>query len=100
MVTTAQQHDANTLYWLQTVPGLGTLLSRVLLYEMHAIARFPRVQDFVSDCRLVTCAQESAGKRSGTSGTQIGHASLTWAFSAAAVLVLRNHPAGQKSLAR
>jgi transposase len=97
---TAQQHDANTLYVLQTVPGIDKILSRVLLYEMHDIARFPRVQDFVSSGRLVTCAKASAGKRYGTSGTKIGNASLTWAFSEAAVLFLRNHPAGQKYLAR
>jgi len=100
IVTTAKQHDANTLYLLQTVPGIGKILSLVLLYEMHAIARFPRVQDFVSYGRLVKCAQESAGKRSGTSGTKIGNAYLKWAFSEAAVLFLRNNPAGQKYLAR
>src|SRR5512132_3039729 len=38
----AQHHDANTLYLLQTVPGIGKILSLVLLYEMHDIARFPR----------------------------------------------------------
>src|SRR5262249_9595694 len=53
IVQTAKQHDANTLYLLQTVPGIGKILSLVLLYEMHDMARFPRVQDFVSYCRLV-----------------------------------------------
>ena len=100
MVTTAKQHDANTLYWLQTVPGIGKILRLVLVYEMPDIARFPREQDFVSSCRLVTCARESAGKRYGTSGTKIGTADLTWAFSEAAVLCLRHHPAGQQSLVR
>lgn len=100
MVTTAKPHDANTLYVLQTVPGLGQILSLVLLYEMHDLARFPRVQDFVSYCRLVKCAKASAGKRYGTSGTKIGHAYLKWAFSEAAVLFLRNNPAGQKYLVR
>jgi transposase len=100
IVTTAKQHDANTLYLLQTVPGIGKILSLVLLYEIHDVARFPRVQDFVSYCRLVKCAKESAGKRYGTSGTKIGNAYLKWAFSEAAVLFLRNNPAGQKYLAR
>src|SRR5262249_48177093 len=97
---TATQHDAHTLYVLQTVPGLGKLLRLVLLEEMHDIARFPRVQDCVSSCRVVTCAKALAGKRPGTSGTTNGHASLTWAFLEAAGLCLRNHPAGQKYLAR
>jgi transposase len=96
----AKQDDANTLYLLRTVPGIGEILSLVLLYEIHDIQRFPRVQDFVSYCRLVKCAKASAGKRYGTSGTKIGHASLKWAFSEAAVLFLRNNPPGQKYLTR
>jgi len=100
IVKTAKQHDANTLYRLQTVPGIGKILSLVLLYEIHHIDRFPRVQEFASYCRLVKCAKESNGKRSGTSGAKIGNAHLTWAFSEAAVLFLRENPAGQKFLAR
>jgi transposase len=100
IVQTAKQHDAQTLYRLQSIPGIGKILSLVLLYEIHDISRFPRVQDFVSYCRLVKCAKESAGKRYGTSGTKIGNAYLKWAFSEAAVLFLRNNPVGQKYLAR
>ena len=88
------------LYRLQAVPGIGKILSLVLLYAIHDIARFPRVQDVVSYCRLVKCAKESAGKRYGTSGTKIGNAYLKWAFSEAAVLFLRDNPAGQNYLAR
>jgi transposase len=100
LVQTAKQHEAHTLSVLQTVPGIGTIRSLGLLDAMHAMARFPRGQDGVSSCRLVTGAQESAGQQYGTSGTKVGHAYLQWAFSAAAVLFLRNNPAGQKSLAR
>jgi transposase len=100
IVQTAKQHAPQPLYRLQSVPGIGKLLRLGLLYEMHTIDRFPRVQDFVSYCRLVTCAKESAGKRYGTAGTKRGNASLTWAFSEAAVLFLRNHPAGQRYCAR
>jgi len=100
IVKAAKQHDANTLYLLQTVPGIGKILSLVLLYEIHDIQRFPSVQDFVSYCRLVKCAKESAGKRYGTAGAKMGNAYLKWAFSEAAVLFLRDHPAGQKYLTR
>jgi transposase len=100
LVQTAKQHDAQTLYRLQSVPGIGKILSLVLLYAMHDITRFPRVQDGVSYCRLVKCAKESAGKRYGTAGAKIGNAYLKGAFSEAAVLFLRNNPAGQKYLAR
>lgn len=100
ILKTATHHDANTLYLLHTVPGIGKRLSLVVLYDIHEINRFPRVQDVVSDCRLVTCAKASGGKRLGTSGATIGNAHLKWAFSEAAVLFLRDHPAAQKSLAR
>jgi transposase len=100
LLKTANHHDANTLSLLQTVPGIGKILSRVLLDEIHDINRFPTVQDFVSSCRLVKCAKESAGKRLGTAGTKIGNAHLQWAFSEAAVLCLRDHPPAQKYLAR
>jgi transposase len=97
---TATQHNTNTRYLRRTVPGIGEILSLVLRYEIHALHRFPRVQAFVSYCRLVTCARESAGKRYGSSGTKIGTADLPWAFSEAAVLFLRGNPAGQQYLAR
>jgi transposase len=100
ILQTAKKHDAHTLYLLQTVPGIGKILGLVLLYEIHDIRRFPRVQDFASYCRLVKCSKESGGKRLGTSGKKIGSAHLKWAFSEAAALFLRNNEPGQKYLAR
>jgi transposase len=100
IIKAAKHQDANTLYLLQTVPGIGKILSLVLLYEIHRIDRFPSVQDFASYCRLVKCSKESGGKRVGTSGAKIGNAHLKWAFSEAAVLFLRNNPQGQKLLTR
>jgi transposase len=100
ILKTAKQQDAHTLYLLQTVPGIGKILSFVPLYELHDIARFPRVQGFASYCRLVKCAKESADKRLGTSGKKIGNAHLKWAFSEAATLFLRHNPDGERLLAR
>jgi len=100
VLATAKEHHTNTLYLLRTVPGIGEILSLVLLYEIHDIHCFPRVQDFVSYCRVVKCAKESAGKRYGTGGSKIGNAYLKWAFSEAAVLFLRDNPLGQKYLTR
>src|SRR5439155_8373747 len=57
-------------------------------------------QDFVSYCRLVKCAKESAGKHYGYAGAKIGNAHLKWAFSEAAVLSLRQNPAAQQYVAR
>jgi transposase len=63
LVQTAKAHDAQTFYRLRSIPGVGTILALVLLYDIHDIRRFPRVQEFVSYCRLVKWAKESAGKR-------------------------------------
>jgi transposase len=92
----APPHDANTLSLLRTRPGMGELLRLVLLDALPAIQRFPRVHDVVASWRLVTCAKEAAGTRSGPAGTKLGHASLRWAFAEAAVFCLRHHPPGQK----
>jgi hypothetical protein len=94
------RRDITTRSLRRTVPGMEAILSLVLLDDIHAIQRVPRVHEVVSSCRLVTCAKASAGKRYGTAGTQIGHASLTWAFSEAAVFFLRHTPPGQTWLVR
>ncbi len=98
IVRTAKEHDPNTLSLLLTVPGIGKILSLLILYEIHDIERFKRVQDFLSYSRLVKCTKESAGKKYGTGGGKIGNAHLKWAFSEAAVLFLRKNIAGQKYL--
>jgi hypothetical protein len=100
LVKTAKAPEAQTCSRLRSMPGGGKILALVLRDASHEIHRFPRVQDVASSCRLVTWAKEAAGKRSGTGGTTIGQADLQWAFSAAAVLLLRHHPLGQTSLAK
>jgi len=92
----AKSHDPQALYRLRSVPGIGPIISLVILYEIGDIRRFPRVQDFASYARLVKCSKESAGKRYGTGGGKIGNVHLKWAFSEAAVLFLKGNPAGMK----
>jgi hypothetical protein len=100
MVKAAKPHDAKTLDLRQTGPGIGKSLRLVLLDAIHDLQRCPSVQEFVAYGRLVKGANASAGQRYGTAGATMGHASLQWAFSAAAVRFLRDHPAGQKSRTR
>ena len=95
---TAKAHDVQTFARLQSVPGIGQILARVILYEIQDSARFPRVQNFVSYCRVVKCAKESGGKRLGTSGKKIGNVHLRWAFAEAAVLFLRQNQLGKEYL--
>jgi transposase len=99
LTRSAKAQDVQTFSRLQSVPGIGQILALVLLYEIQDIARFPRVQDFVSYCRLVKCAQESNGKRLGTSGKKIGNVPLRWAFAEAAVLFIRQSQPGKEYFA-
>jgi len=86
---TAEVDDVQTYHRLRTVTGIGPILGLVLLYEMHAVARFDEVGQFLSYARLVVCAHESAGKKLGSGGKKIGNAYLRWAFGEAACLFLR-----------
>ena len=90
----ARHHDPVVLGLLRTVPGIGKILALVMIYEIHDIRRFPTVGDFISYCRLVKPARESAGKKQGSKNAKIGNVHLKWAFSEAACLFLRaNSPA-------
>jgi transposase len=96
ILTTATPHEAPTWDLFHTVPGIGTILRLVLLYDMHQIERFPRGQDCASYGRLLTCAKESGGTRVGTSGNKIDNAHRTGAFSEAATLFRRGNEPGQQ----
>jgi transposase len=100
LVRRAKQHDPQAFHRLRSVPGIGKVLALTILYEIHDIERFERVQDFLSYSRLVKCEHSSAGKRLGTGGAKIGNAHLKWAFSEAASLFLRNNSEGQRYLRR
>ncbi len=85
LTRTAKEHDADAFHRLRSVPGIGKVLALTILYEIHDITRFDRVQEFASYARLVKGRKESAGKLLGTSGAKMGNVHLKWAFSEAAV---------------
>jgi transposase len=87
----AKEHDGDSYFRIRSVPGIGRILGLAILYEIHDIRRFPKVQNFASYCRLVKPAKESAGKKQGSSGGKIGNVHLKWAFSEAVVLFLRRN---------
>jgi transposase len=89
VLQSAKAHDATTLHLLRTIPGIGKILSLVILYEIHDIRRFPTSQKFCSYARLIRPVKESAGKRVGVGNGKQGNAYLKWAFSEAVVLFLR-----------
>lgn len=82
------------------MPGVGHILSLVLLDAIHQSERFPRGQEFAAYGRLGKCRKEAGGKRLGTSGKKIGTAHLKGAVADAATLFWRPHPQGQQLLAR
>ena len=100
IVRDAKRHDPDAFHRLRSVPGIGKILSLTILYEVHDVKRFDRVQQFASYARLVKCAHESAGKKLGTGGSKQGNVHLKWAFSEAAVTFLRHSVEGNKLLAR
>ena len=98
IVREAKRHDADAFHRLRSVPGIGKVLALTILYEIHDIHRFDRVQAFASYARLVTCQKQSGGKTLGTRGAKRGNVQLKWAFSEAAVLFLRHTKDGKKLL--
>jgi transposase len=100
LARSAKTHDRFAYHLLRSIPGVGRILTLVLLYEIEDVNRFPRVQEFLSYARLIKCQKESAGKLRGHSGKKIGNPHLKWAFSEAAVLYLRNNPDGQRYVER
>jgi len=94
----ALNHNSQDLALLKSIHGVGRILSMVMLYEIEDISRFPRVQDFVSYCRLVKPAKESNGKSYGHSGKRIGNAHLRWAFGEAVVFMLKGNKPMQQAL--
>ena len=88
----AKNYDLVSLVLLQTIPGVGDILALSILYEIHDINRFKRVQNFVSYCRVVKCQRESGGKKFASKNTKIGNPNLKWAFSEAAVHFIKYCP--------
>ena len=86
LLAQAKVQDPLALALLLSMTGIGKILGMTMLYEIHDVGRFARVQEFASYARLVKCEHSSGGKRKGFGGAKIGNAHLKWAFSEAAVL--------------
>ncbi len=100
LVRSAKAHDPTVLQILRTIPGIGKILSLVLLYEIQDITRFAKVQDFTSYARLIRPKKTSDGKCYGTGNGKIGNSYLKWAFSEAVVLFLRETREAQPYIRR
>jgi len=69
---------------LRSIPGIGEVLSIVILLEAGPIERFAAVGHFASYARCVGSAHYSNGKKKGEGNTKNGNAYLAWAFVEAA----------------
>ena len=96
----AKIHDLQTYYLLRSIPGIGKILTLTILYEIHTMDRFDKVQQFCSYARLIRPAKESNGKKVGSSNSKMGNRHLKWAFSEAACLFLRGSEKRQKYFKR
>ena len=74
---------------LQTIPGVGTILSLTITLETGAIDRFSQVGNYASYCRKVPSRWTSAGKGKGSGNKKNGNKYLAWAFSEAAEFARR-----------
>jgi transposase len=74
---------------LQTVPGIGIILSMTIMLEVGDIGRFPQVGNFASYCRCVSSERLSNGKSKGYGNRKNGNRYLSWAFTEAAHLSRR-----------
>lgn len=69
---------------LKSIPGIGEVLSIVILLEAGEIGRFAAVGNFASYARCVDSARYSNGRKKGEGNTKNGNAYLAWAFVEAA----------------
>ena len=74
---------------LQTLPGVGRILSKVLALEIGAVERFPGAAQLASYAGLVPRAYNSGGHCwQGRCGKDVNHY-LKWAYVEAASVVVR-----------
>ena len=69
---------------LQTIPGIGKILSLTIMLETGSIERFAKVGNFTSYCRKVPTSWTSNNKNKGKGNRKNGNKYLAWAFSEAA----------------
>jgi len=88
----AKNYDRTTHNLLLTVPGIGDMMSLVILYEIGDITRFESAQKFSSYCRLVKCERESGGKKYHGGNQKIGNPYLKWAIGEIIIHAPRTSP--------
>jgi transposase len=76
-------------HYLQTICGVGKILSLTIMLETGPIERFAKVGNYTSYCRKVPTKWTSNEKTKGKGNKKNGNKYLAWAFSEAAELARR-----------
>ncbi|RMG59450.1 MAG: IS110 family transposase [Deltaproteobacteria bacterium] len=76
---------------LKTIPGVGKILSAVILYEMGDVERFPSAGHFSAYCGLVPRVYSSGGRTYHGKTRKAACLILKWAFVEAANVVSIHH---------
>lgn len=77
---------------LQTIPGIGKILSLTIMLEAGTVNRFATVGNFASYCRKVPSKWTTNNKNKGKGNSKNGNKYLAWAFGEAAELTRRFDP--------
>lgn len=75
--------------YLQTICGVGKILSLTIMLETGPVERFTKVGNYTSYCRKVPTQWTSNQKNKGKGNKKNGNKYLAWAFSEAAELARR-----------
>lgn len=81
---------------LKTVPGIGEVLSTVIMLETGPIERFESPGSYASYARCVGSARISNNKKKGEGNRKCGNAYLSWAFVEAAHMAIRFNAAAKR----
>lgn len=74
---------------LKNIPGIGDILSSLIVVETGDIKRFASAGDYCSYCRCVSSERKSNGKKKGENNRKNGNVYLSWAFIEAANFAIR-----------
>jgi transposase len=90
LLQTVEEHETHRL--LQTIPGIGKILSLVIGTEVGDINRFRSIQGFCSYCRVAPGIAQSGSSTKRGRANKAGNPHLKRSFHQAAVSACTHHP--------
>ena len=94
----ARQSEYKTQFdILQSIPGVGDVISFIVFAEIGDFSRFPNTNAIACYTGLTERTQESAGNRKPGRISKCGNSTLRWALVEAATTMIR-HDKGQKAI--